>query len=184
MSHVAEADGLREDGGGAGKGDAVKTFVPPVVGGDVEARDGRCNVLHLEDFFVGGEAGDEVVDALVNGEGRIEVGRRGGLGESENRDGEECEEDEGQGFHAGIVAKEEVRKQGKLVVGSWQLRSDLRVISSRGDVVEMSPRSLRSGPRKTRASGRDDGDWNVARWDGKLGGRRAIESVEDDWRGL
>ena len=107
-----EADGLREDGGGAGKGDAVKTFVPPVVGGDLQARDGGSNVLHLGDFFVGGEAGDEVVDALVGREGRIEVGRRGGLGESENRDGEECEEDKGQGFHAGIVAQEEGARQG------------------------------------------------------------------------
>jgi len=52
----SEADGLRENGGGAGTGDAVEAFVPPVVGGDVEAGDGGGDVLHLGDFFVEGEA--------------------------------------------------------------------------------------------------------------------------------
>ena len=37
-----EPDGLREDGGLAGARDAVQRFVPPVVGGDAEARDARA----------------------------------------------------------------------------------------------------------------------------------------------
>ena len=68
------ADGLREHGGVAGAGDAVEAFVPPVVGGDVEARDGGSGVDELRDLFVEGHAGDEVVDALLGGERGVEVG--------------------------------------------------------------------------------------------------------------
>ena len=46
-----EADGLRENGGDAGTGDAVEAFVPPIVGGDLQTRDGGGDVLHLGDFF-------------------------------------------------------------------------------------------------------------------------------------
>ena len=73
-----EADGLGKDGGGTGARDTVKAFIPPVVGGDLEARDGGSNVLHLGDFFVEGEARDEVVDAGVERERGVEVGRSGG----------------------------------------------------------------------------------------------------------
>jgi len=78
-----EADGLREDSSRAGASDAVKTFVPPVIGGNVEARDGGGDVLHLRDFFFEGEAGDEIVNALIDGERGVEVGRSG-LGSAEN----------------------------------------------------------------------------------------------------
>ena len=63
-----EADGLWEDRGNSGASDSMEALVPPVVGGDIEARDGGGDVLHLGDFFFEGEAGDEVVDALVDGE--------------------------------------------------------------------------------------------------------------------
>ena len=63
-----EADGLWEDRGNSGASDSMEALVPPVVGGDIEARDGGGDVLHLGDFFFEGEAGDQVVDALVDGE--------------------------------------------------------------------------------------------------------------------
>lgn len=85
-----EADGLREDGGRAGASDAVEAFVPPVIGGDVETRDGGSDVLHLGDFFFEGETGDQIVDALIDGERGIEVGRSG-LGSGEN--GKKSEEE-------------------------------------------------------------------------------------------
>lgn len=62
-----EADGLGENGGGTRARHTVEALVPPVVGGDTEARDGGSNILHLGDLFVEGKAGDEVVDALVDG---------------------------------------------------------------------------------------------------------------------
>ena len=67
-----------KDGGVAGTSDAVESFIPPIVGGDLEARDGGGDVLHLGDFFFDGEAGDKIGDALVDGERGIEVGRSGG----------------------------------------------------------------------------------------------------------
>jgi len=70
-----EADGLGENGGDAGARDTVETFVPPVVGGDLQARNGGGDVLHLGDFFVEGHAGDEVVDAGVERERGVEIGR-------------------------------------------------------------------------------------------------------------
>src|ERR1700751_4015884 len=63
-----EADGLREDSGRAGASDAVETFVPPVIGGNVEARDGGGDVRHLRDFCVEGETRDEIVNPLSEGE--------------------------------------------------------------------------------------------------------------------
>jgi len=79
-----ETDGLGKDGGDAGAGDAVEALVPPVVGGDVEARDGGGHVLHLGDLFFKGETRDEVVDTLIDGERRVEVGRSGLSGLSES----------------------------------------------------------------------------------------------------
>ena len=52
------ADGLRKHRGEAGARDAVEAFVPPVVGGNVEARDGRGAVDELGDFFFEGEPRD------------------------------------------------------------------------------------------------------------------------------
>ncbi len=68
------ADDLREVGGGAGEGVAVQAFVPPEVGGHAEARDGGRVVAHLLDFFFERHAGDERVDALVDGERGVEPG--------------------------------------------------------------------------------------------------------------
>ena len=79
-----ETDGLRENGSDAGARDAMEAFVPPVVGGDVETRDGGSDVLHLGDFFFEGEAGKEIVDALVDGERGVEVGWSGWSGLSES----------------------------------------------------------------------------------------------------
>ena len=74
-----DADGLREHGGEAGARDAVEAFVPPVVGGDVEARDGRGAIDELGDFFFEGQTVDKVVDALVDGERGIAEGHGCGV---------------------------------------------------------------------------------------------------------
>src|SRR5579862_3692095 len=73
------ANGLGKHGGESGARDAVEAFVPPVVGGDVEAGNGGGAIKGLRDFFFEGEAGDQVVDALNDGEGRI-AERHGGGG--------------------------------------------------------------------------------------------------------
>jgi hypothetical protein len=73
-----EADGLGENGGNARTGNAVESFIPPIVGGDLEARNGGRYVLHLGNFFFDGHARNEIGNALINGERGIEVdGRRG-----------------------------------------------------------------------------------------------------------
>ena len=94
----SEADGLRENSGVAGTRDAVESFIPPIVGGRLQARDGG-NVLHLRDFFFDGHAGDKIGDALLDGERSVEIdGRKHGrlrrfvLGESEGREKREAEE--------------------------------------------------------------------------------------------
>ena len=72
----AEADGLRKDSGVTGAGDTVESFVPPVVRGDLQTRDGGSDVLHLGDFLLEGHARDEVVDPLLDGIRGVEVDRR------------------------------------------------------------------------------------------------------------
>src|SRR5579875_551091 len=62
-----DADGLGEHGGAAGAGDAVKRFVPPVIGGNAEPLDGGRIVHELGNFFFEGHAREEVVDALFDG---------------------------------------------------------------------------------------------------------------------
>jgi hypothetical protein len=52
------ADGLGEHGGETGTRDAVEAFVPPVIGGDIEERDGSGAIDELRDFFFEGEAAD------------------------------------------------------------------------------------------------------------------------------
>ncbi len=69
------ADGLREHCGVAGAGDAVEALAPVVVGGNVEAWNGRSGVDELRDLFVECHARDEVVDALLGGKRGIEVGQ-------------------------------------------------------------------------------------------------------------
>ena len=99
----SEADGLGKNSGDAGTGNAVKSFVPPVVGGDLEARDGGSDVLHLCDFFFDGHPRDEIGDALIDGEGGIEIdGRRGWrlcLGEREGWDQEKTKENQFWSMH-------------------------------------------------------------------------------------
>ena len=56
----------------------MEAFVPPVVGGDVEARDGSGAIDELRDFFFEGEARDEIVDASLDGERGIAEGQGGG----------------------------------------------------------------------------------------------------------
>src|SRR5262249_28329681 len=71
-----EANSLGEDRGNPGSRDAVQTFIPPVVGGDLQARDRGRYVLHLRDFFVQGHPRDEVRNPRIGGERRIEISRR------------------------------------------------------------------------------------------------------------
>jgi hypothetical protein len=95
-----EADGLWKDGGSAGSRDTVKCLVPPVVGGYFEAWNGRGDVLHLGDFFLGSHAGEEVVQALVEGERRIVKGIRG-LSERKRRNERKKQYREEWPFHGG-----------------------------------------------------------------------------------
>ena len=67
------ANGLGEERGEAGAGDAVEAFVPPVVRRNTEAGNSRSGVDELSGFFVEGQAGDEIVDALLNRERGVEV---------------------------------------------------------------------------------------------------------------
>ena len=60
------ADDLRKIGGVSGKGDAVKTLVPPKILRDAEARDGGSVIAHLGDFFVEGHLREQIVDALAD----------------------------------------------------------------------------------------------------------------------
>ena len=92
---------MRENCGDAGARDAVQALVPPVVGGNVEARNGRGRVLHLGDFFIESETRDEIVDALIDGERGIEV-RSGDLGRGvgwRKRENCEGEKEKGESFH-------------------------------------------------------------------------------------
>ena len=47
-----QADGLGENGGRSGAGNPVEHFIPPVVGGNTEPRDGRRVVFQLGSFFL------------------------------------------------------------------------------------------------------------------------------------
>ena len=57
------ADGLRENRGDAGARDAVQTFVPIIIGGNAQPRNGRGGVAHLLDFFGERQPAHEVVHA-------------------------------------------------------------------------------------------------------------------------
>ena len=102
----------------------MEAFVPPVVGGDIEAWNGRGAIDELGDFFFEGEAGDEVVDAGVDGERGIEkgkwgcgVGWRSGLSEGENRKDEKREGKNEFEFHREDCGKgggEEARSIGRI----------------------------------------------------------------------
>src|ERR1022692_4174523 len=61
----AQSDYLREHRSVIGY-DAVQGLSPPVVGGNLETRDGSRCIHHLAGLFLHGHAGDQVVNALVN----------------------------------------------------------------------------------------------------------------------
>lgn len=65
------ADGLGKYRGNSVASDAVEGFVPIIVFGDAEARDGRSVIAELLDFFGERHPADEVFDAGVRGLGRI-----------------------------------------------------------------------------------------------------------------
>ena len=69
----AHADGLREYGGIAGARDAVQGFIPCLVVGNAEARNGGGPVFKLVGFFIQGHAADQVVGALSRGELGVEI---------------------------------------------------------------------------------------------------------------
>ena len=68
------ADGLRKERSEAGARNAVEAFVPPVIGGNVEAGDCRGAINQLQSFFFEREPPDEIVDAFVDGECGIAEG--------------------------------------------------------------------------------------------------------------
>src|SRR5207247_3751393 len=74
-----KANGLGEDGGIPRAGDAVQTFVPPVVCGNAETRNGGGDILHLRGFFLESHAGDKIVHAFVERETWIQIRRAGGF---------------------------------------------------------------------------------------------------------
>ena len=51
IEHGGKTDGLGEHGGHTGTRDAMQGFIPPVVGGDAEARDRLGAVCHLGKLF-------------------------------------------------------------------------------------------------------------------------------------
>ena len=69
------ANGLGKNGGDPRAGDAVKTFVPPVIGGNTEPRNRGSDVPGLVDFFVEGHAGNQIVGALFGGQLGIQIRR-------------------------------------------------------------------------------------------------------------
>ncbi len=62
------ANNLREVRGVARESDAVQTFVPPIVFGNAESRDGRGVIAHLRDLLFESHATDEVADSLIDRE--------------------------------------------------------------------------------------------------------------------
>jgi hypothetical protein len=80
------ADGLRKNGGVTFARHAVQGLAPVVVGGDLQAREGRGGVDELRRLLGQRHAGDEIVDARVHRLGGIGVDlRRGHLGNLRRR---------------------------------------------------------------------------------------------------
>ena len=74
-----KTDGLRKNSCISRARDAVQAFVPPVVCGNAEARNCRCNILHLRNLFFEGHAGNKIVHALFQGKAGVEIRHSGGL---------------------------------------------------------------------------------------------------------
>ena len=72
-----ETDGLRKYRGNAISRHAVQRLVPPIIRGDVEARNGRACHHQLGDFFLYGEAADQILHALRDRQVRIAEGQVG-----------------------------------------------------------------------------------------------------------
>lgn len=72
--HGGGGDGAVETDASAVSRDAMQRLRPPLVGGDVEARDGGCRVDELLDLLVEREARDEVVDS--GADGKLSVAER------------------------------------------------------------------------------------------------------------
>jgi hypothetical protein len=53
----------------------VERFIPQVISGNREARNGRCGILHLQDFFLQSHAGNQVGRSRLGSQ--FWIGRRG-----------------------------------------------------------------------------------------------------------
>lgn len=164
----AETDGLRENGGETGTRDAVEAFVPPVVGGDLQTRDGESYVLHLGNFFFEGHARDEIIDALIERSGRIEVygscgGRSGGVDGRGLGMEQVWEEQEGKDYgeflwaHSGrgIVAKVDCRSKEEEAKEKSSVVVEVRQIDRRG--IPSAKGADRGGGPDFADSARSDG---------------------------
>ncbi|EGY01296.1 hypothetical protein AZA_88790 [Nitrospirillum viridazoti Y2] len=74
-----QADGLGEHRGLAIAGDAVQRLAPPIVGGDVQARDGPGLVGQLRRLFLRRQAADQVIHPAFHRQAGVKVGRLGRL---------------------------------------------------------------------------------------------------------
>ena len=68
-----ETDGLGENGCISGARDAVQTLVPPVVGGDAQARNRWRDVLHLRNLFFKSHARDQIVYTFLGGQAGVQI---------------------------------------------------------------------------------------------------------------
>ena len=75
----AETDGLRKHRRDSLIRHAVQRFAPPVVGGNLKARDGGGGAAELRSLLLDGHSRDEVIHALVNRQRRIQIRRAFGL---------------------------------------------------------------------------------------------------------
>ncbi len=75
IESCGHADSLRKYCGDSSAGYAVQPFVPPVVLRNLQARNGRSGVAELGNFFFKSHTRDQVVDALLDGELGIQIGR-------------------------------------------------------------------------------------------------------------
>src|ERR1700733_4837204 len=70
-----ESNRFREDGSSSGIGNSMKSFTPPVVAWDLQARDGSCLVYELRSLFFKRHSRHQIVHSLAEEQRWIEVGR-------------------------------------------------------------------------------------------------------------